>query len=259
VDESIKQQEKTVEEIKQKRESLLERRISLLTARKLTKDLPLTDESLEIEITQVDEELKIETDKYVSIKSKKTEMQEQRVSLREQHRRTRRPVSIVVKSTADINDPFIINDTPSSLRPSTHVPYKAEPNRRSFVLAWEALWSSLVQHSGPYLLEEGIKRAKNTRGFWLVSYPSAQSLIDTWKSGAQMAMDYIEGSYEQVKYYSGGDEGFMNSVLSFNLNTTVCFIMVVDLSSSFACSWGTIDVNGVNMSNLVHKDYDTTE
>jgi len=69
-----------------------------------------------------------------------------------------------------------------------------------------------------------------------------------------MEMEYIGGGYDVAKYYSRGDEEFMNKIIRYDMETTVCFIMVVDLRTSIACSWGTIDVNGgVNTSNGIGK------
>jgi len=170
-------------------------------------------------------------------------MQAKRASLR----KTIRPVSIIIKKASfeDIDDPFVQPSSSSNITP----PLNPNLTLKPFTMAFDSLWSSLLNYSRSFLLEEGIQRAKSSRGFWLVSFPSIDTLIETWRSGSPMNLEYIGGGYEVAKYHSGGDEEFMNTVASYDLITTVCFIMVVDLMTSLATSWGTIDKNGgVNTS-----------
>jgi len=160
-------------------------------------------------------------------------MQVQRASLL---RRPMRPVSIIQKVTEDTQ---LTEDT--TLPPTTGLPSNPQPPNAYFTRAFESLWSSLVTYSASFLLDEGIKRAKISRGFWVVNFRSVDELIETWQAGAPMEMDYIGGGYEVAKYYSGGDEEFADTVESYDLDTSICFIMVVDLITSIAFSWGTID------------------
>jgi len=125
-------------------------------------------------------------------------MKAQRASLREVDRRTRRPFSIVLKTPPA--GTTVSSDT------TTPTPTPERRKHLSFELAFESLWSALVHHSGPYLLEEGIKRAKVSCGFWIA-----------WKSGAQMSIEYI----------SARRWWLTTPVVSYNLETTVCFIMIV--------------------------------
>jgi len=39
----------------------------------------------------------------------------------------------------------------------------------------------------------------------------------------------------------GGDEEFADTAETYDLDTSICFIMVVDLMTSIAFSWGIID------------------
>jgi len=59
-----------------------------------------------------------------------------------------------------------------------------------------------------------------------------------------MPIEYISGTADRAKLHSGGDEEFSHMVANYDLEKMVCYIMVVDLNTSIASSWGTMDING---------------
>jgi hypothetical protein len=231
----LNNRKKKVQNISRKKQNLIEKRQSNPTESTL-------NEILDNEINLISEELECETQKYLSMMSKKKEMQEKRISLYEQLKTPKR-FSIISKEEVDIMDGHPESDP---------LPKKPLQNSALFVNAFESLWSTLVYHTGSYLLEEGIKQS--TRGFWLSHFTSINSLITTWQTGSQMPIDYISGSSNTAKHHSGGDEEFSHMVGNYNLEKMVCYIMVVDLGTSIACSWGTIDIVGnINTHDCDHS------
>uniref|UniRef100_A0A6B2L171 Uncharacterized protein n=1 Tax=Arcella intermedia TaxID=1963864 RepID=A0A6B2L171_9EUKA len=358
---TIQISEKTVAEMKNKRETL-QLRYSHMMSNQISETAELED--LISTIKEVDEELELQTQQYNSILSKRHELIEKRASLLALEKRTRRPLSIAVKTVPNQTLPTVQNPNPIDKRPSVttpsipsfvdpasieklpattasqlpplvqpsprrfvstksesqphlHVqqpndqngstqpetapgienkPLKKEHNETSpsvhpfaapsprrlplssqntvlsprsmeaklqkkntqpqlsarnrpsmpvsdtFTIAFESVWSTLVNKSASFLLEEGLKRGKISRGFWFLMFESPEHLIRIWSSGLLMDLRYIGGGSDVAHYYSGGDKEFVETVTKYDIQKTVCFLMVTDLGNSTASAWGVIDV-----------------
>jgi hypothetical protein len=199
---------------------------------------------IDAKLKENSDELEMAKEKYRSVRAKLQEMESKRARLSETPRGRSFSVLPAPLPGFEVKTPESVDESEEDddEEETEHAATSEEHfDPQEFETAFEHLWNGLVNHSGPNLLIEGIKRGAISRGFWLVEFETPRHVLKTWKDGVGMSIKYIGGGAMAARQHTN-DEQFSQLVSSYNLVTSVSFIMLCHLpDGNIASSWGTLD------------------